>query len=152
MPRLELNATVIGVKLFNLIINEIALPIEKLKFCPDSVLTLQYIQYQSHRCKVYVTNRVSQILESTSGNNRNFIEGVKNPTDVCSRRVFHPMQLLKTDKHGRNGLYGPEFLYDSNKMWNTKTIDTLDESNPEIRKTEIFVATNVVKENIFICI
>ena len=48
MPRLELNATVTGVKLFNLIIQEIDLLIEWVKFWSDSMLTLQYIQDQSH--------------------------------------------------------------------------------------------------------
>ena len=43
MPRLELNASIIGVKLFNLIIHEIDLSIEKVKFWSDSMLTLQYI-------------------------------------------------------------------------------------------------------------
>ena len=41
MPRLQMNAAVIVVKLFNLIIHEIDLPIEKMKFWPDSMLTLQ---------------------------------------------------------------------------------------------------------------
>ena len=49
-------------------------------------------------------------------------------------------------------MFGPEFFYDSNKMWNTKTIETLDETNPEIRKAETFVVINVVKENILIYI
>ena len=62
--------------------------------------TLQYIQDQSHRFKIYVANRVSQILERTSSNDWNFIEGVKNPADVCSRGVFHPTQLFETDKYG----------------------------------------------------
>ena len=44
MPRLELNAAIVGVKLFNLIIHEIDLSIEKVKFWSDSMLTLQYIQ------------------------------------------------------------------------------------------------------------
>ena len=44
MSRLELNAAIIGVKLFNLIIHEIDLSIEKVKFWSDSMLTLQYIQ------------------------------------------------------------------------------------------------------------
>ena len=44
MPRLELNAAVIGVKLCNIIIHEIDLPIEKNKFWSDSMLTLQYIR------------------------------------------------------------------------------------------------------------
>ena len=49
MSRLELDIAVIGVQLFNLIIHEIDLPIEKVKFWSDSMLTLQYIQNQSHR-------------------------------------------------------------------------------------------------------
>ena len=147
MPRLELNATVTGVKLFNLIIQEIDLLIEWVKFWSDSMLTLQYIQDQSHRFKVYVANRVSQILESTSSNYLNFIEEVKNPADICSRGVFHPMQLLETNKHGQNWLSRLKFLCGSNKMCNTKTIKTLDETNPEIRKAQTFVAINVVKEN-----
>ena len=52
MARLELNAAVIGVKLFNLIIHEIDLPIQKVKFWSDSMLTLQYIQGQSHRFNI----------------------------------------------------------------------------------------------------
>ena len=72
MPRLELNTVVIGVKLFNLITHEIDLPIEKLKFWSYSMLTLQYIQDQSHRFKTYVANRIFQILESISSNDWNF--------------------------------------------------------------------------------
>ena len=65
-----------------------------------------------------------------------------------SRGVFHPTELLETEKHGRNWLSGPEFLYDNNKMWNTQIIETFDEANPEIREAEPFVAINVVRENI----
>ena len=75
---------------------------------------MQCIQDQSHRFKIYVASRVFQILGNTSSNDWNFIQGVKNPADVCSRGVFHPTQLLETDKHGRNWLYGPEYLHDNN--------------------------------------
>ena len=40
MPRLELNAAVTGVKLYNTIIHEIDLSIEKVKFWSDSTLAL----------------------------------------------------------------------------------------------------------------
>ena len=116
MPRLELNAAIISVKVFNLIIQEIDFSIEKVECWSDSMLTLQYIQDQSHRFQIYVANRVSQILERTSSTDWNFIGGVRNPADVCSRGVFHPTQLLETDKHGQNWWSGPEFLYDNNKM------------------------------------
>ena len=66
MARLELNAPVIRVKLYNTIVHEIDLPIEKTKFWSDSILTLEYIQDKSHCFKIYVADCVVQILEITS--------------------------------------------------------------------------------------
>ena len=97
-----------------------------------------------------MAKKAFQILESTSSDDWNFIEGVKNPADLCSRGVFYPTQLVETDKHGRNWLSESEFLYDNNTIWNTQTVETLHETNPEIRKAETFVAINVFKENILI--
>ena len=47
IPRLELNAAVIGVKLYNIITHQTELPIEKNKLWSDSMLTLQYMQDKS---------------------------------------------------------------------------------------------------------
>ena len=66
IPQLELNAAVIGVRLYNIVIHEINLPIEKVKFWSDLTLTLRYINIQSHCFKIYVDNKVTQILKSTS--------------------------------------------------------------------------------------
>ena len=66
MARLELNAPVIRVKLYNTIVHEIDLPTEKTKFWSDSILTLEYIQDKSHCFKIYVAHCVIQILEITS--------------------------------------------------------------------------------------
>ena len=147
MPRLELNAAVIGVKLFNLISHETDLPIEKVKFWSG---TMQYIQDQSQRFKIYLANRISPILERISSNYGKFKEGVKNAADLCPSEVLQQTQLLETDKHGRNWFSVPEFLYDNKKMWYTQRIETLDETNPEIRKAETFLAINVTKENLLI--
>ena len=43
-------------------------------------------------------------------------------------------------------------IQNSCKMWNTQVLETLDETNPEIRTAETFVAIDVVKENILTCI
>ena len=74
---MELNAAVIGVKLYNIIIHKIDLPIEKTKFWSSSMLTLQYIQDKSHCFRIYIANRVTHILESTSAADWNFIEDVR---------------------------------------------------------------------------
>ena len=43
-------------------------------------------------------------------------------------------------------------IQNSCMMWNTQILETLDETNPEIRTAETFVAIDVVKENILTCI
>ena len=43
-------------------------------------------------------------------------------------------------------------IQNSCMMRNTQTLETLDETNPEIRTAETFAVINVVKENILICI
>lgn len=100
IPQLELNAAVIGVRLYNIVIHEINLPIEKVKFWSDLTLTLRYINIQSHCFKIYVDNKVTQILKSTSADGWNYIEGAKNPAGTCSRGVSSPMDLLTIDKYG----------------------------------------------------
>ena len=53
LPRLELNAVIIVVKLYN-IIHKIDLPIEKT--WSDPMLTLQYVQDKSNHFKIFVAN------------------------------------------------------------------------------------------------
>ena len=129
-----LNAAVIGVKLYNIIIHKIDLPIGKTKFWSGSMLTLQYIQDKSHCFKIYIANRVTHILESTSAADWNFIEDVRNPDAICSREVFNPNLLYKTDKYGRNWLTGPTFLHESEEHWQIESIKYLDLNDPEIRQ------------------
>ena len=74
MPRFEVNAAAIGVKLYNKIIDEIDLQIENVKFWSESTLKLQYIASQSYRFKSYVANRVTQILQRTSAGEWIYVE------------------------------------------------------------------------------
>ena len=66
LTRLELNAAVLGVRLYTMIIKETNLPIQNVLFWIDSALVVQYLRNQRHRFKVYVTNRVMEILEMTT--------------------------------------------------------------------------------------
>ena len=148
MPRLELNAAVIGVKLYNIVIPKIDLPTEKTKFWSDSMLPLQYIQDKSHCFKIYVANHVTQILESTSTADWNCIEGVKNPANICSRGVFNPNLLCKTGKYGRNWLTPPTFLYENEEHWQIESIKCLNQNDAEIRQTGTFVRVSTIKNGL----
>ena len=66
LTRLELNAAVLGVRLYTMIIKEINLPIQNLLFWADSALVLQCVINQRHRFKVFVAKRVTEILEMTT--------------------------------------------------------------------------------------
>ena len=59
LPCLELNAVVLGVRLYTMIIKEINLPIRNVFFWTDSTFVLQYLRNDRHRFEVYVTNRVT---------------------------------------------------------------------------------------------
>ena len=61
LPRLELNAARAGARLSRLIVHEIDLPVERIKYWTDSAITLQYIHSSNLRLKVFVANRVAEI-------------------------------------------------------------------------------------------
>ena len=75
LPRLELNAAVVGVRIAQVIKKEMSLPRSIFKYWTDSTLTLQYITDKSHRFKVYVSNRLAEILEYADTGDWQHIEG-----------------------------------------------------------------------------
>ncbi|XP_066928372.1 uncharacterized protein [Clytia hemisphaerica] len=94
LPRLELSAATIAVRLYRLIIKEIDLPIEDSHFWSDSTLTLQYITNERNRFKTFVANRVSEIREVTQPTQWHHVNGEENPGDITTRGVFSVEELL----------------------------------------------------------
>ena len=66
IPRLELQATVLAVRLSNSVLKELDLQVGKTFFWSDSMTSLQYIKNQTRRFQTFVANRVAEIHESTS--------------------------------------------------------------------------------------
>lgn len=92
-------------KLYNKIINDTDLTIEKVKHLLDLTLILQYINRRSHYFKIYVADRVKHVLESTSVEaiqKLYYIEAITNSDDICSRGVFNSKDLLQTNM-GKTG-------------------------------------------------
>ena len=145
LPRLELNAAVVGVRNAQVIKKEMSLPLSIFKYWTDSTLTLQYITDKSHRFKVYVANRVAEILEYTNIGDWQHIDGKMNPTDICTRGLMDPANLLQRDKHRKSWLLGPEFLTEEYQI-NNKVIGKIDEDDPEIKKKDILVAATFNKQ------
>ena len=61
IPRLELAAATVSVRLNKLLKNELEIPIDKITFWTDSMTVLHYIANESKHFHTYVANRVAII-------------------------------------------------------------------------------------------
>ena len=145
---MELNAAVTAVRLYRLLIHEIDLPIEKTFFWTDSTLTLQYVSNRTQRFKVFVNNRVAEILSASEVEQWCYVPGVQNPADLVTRGISNPSKLMQTNKFGTNWFTGPAFLEKDESAWPHSLIGDLHESNPEIKKKDVLVAFGVVHQEL----
>lgn len=65
MPRLELTAAVLAVRMDKLIKTELQHTLETSVFCSDSTSVLKYFKNENKRFKTFVANRVNTIREMT---------------------------------------------------------------------------------------
>lgn len=82
--RLELQATVLAVRLSNSILKELDLQVDGTFFWSNSMTSLQYIKNQIRRFQTFVANRVAEIHESTTPEQWHHVPARMNPTDEGS--------------------------------------------------------------------
>ena len=89
--------------------------------------------------KVFVANRVTEILELSDVDQWRHIPGDINPADVLSRGVADPMVL----QNGR-WFHGTEFLEKDEEHWPNSTVTSLADDDSEIKRKMVLVALNMV--------
>ena len=87
IPRLELQAAVTSVKISQQIRQELSLDDVQEFFWSDSKVVLAYIANESRRFHVVVANRVQLIQDSTSVDQRKYVETKLNLADDTSRNL-----------------------------------------------------------------
>ncbi|XP_075254923.1 uncharacterized protein LOC142346293 [Convolutriloba macropyga] len=85
IPKLELAAAVIGVRVAFFIKQQLDVTISKTTFWSDSATTLQWIYNSKEKHNMNVANRVAEILETTSPSDWRHVPGVLNPADDGTR-------------------------------------------------------------------
>lgn len=78
IPRLELTAAVLSVKVSLFLKRELNLPIDREYFWTDSKVVLGYINNEARRFHVYVANRVQIIRDATEPHQWHYIESASN--------------------------------------------------------------------------
>ena len=139
MPRLELMAAVVSVRLTGVIIHEldsdIVSKIKSKTFWSDSTTVLKFIANSDARYKLFVANRVKYIREHTETKSWRYVPTKLNTGDTGSRGVM-PHEMEKIDVW----FNGPKFLLLEEKFWDQYL------TPPPPPTTEVIVSELIVED------
>ena len=112
IPRLELMAAVLGLRLARKVSKLLDIPFENCTLWTDSKDVICWIQGQSRRYKTFVANRVSEIHEKSNPRQWRHVPTELNCADDATRGL-HARVLTIEHRWFR----GPEFLYENEDGW-----------------------------------
>ena len=87
IPRLELHAAVMAVRLKEQIVKEHETKIHSCNFWTDSTTVLQWIHSSHRKQQVFVANRVADILDTTNVSQWKHVSGIYNPANIGTRVI-----------------------------------------------------------------
>ena len=112
IPRLELAAAVLAVRVDRMLRAELELPLDQSTFWTDSTAVLKYIKNEDKRFHIFVANRVITIRDATQVSQWRYVNTNDNPADFASRGM-KVGDLL----NGGVWIEGPKFLLGPEKDW-----------------------------------
>ena len=144
VPRLELTAAVLAVKVSSLLRRELDFPDMREFFWTDSTVVLGYINNESRRFHVFVANRVQQIRDHTEPNQWHHVKTSENPADSVSRG-------LTAEEFVQNScwLRGPDFLWKDEIIYNDEKFMNPSElqNDPEVKVQSLAVHMTPVRSH-----
>ncbi|XP_068143463.1 uncharacterized protein [Drosophila tropicalis] len=140
IPRMELQAAVIGAKLSNRIQRNPSLSINSSCYWSDSKTVLKWLRMDPRKFQQFVMHRVGEILEFTNVSQWNWVPTNLNPADLATK-------THNGNKH-ETWLHGPVYLLQDQHEW-PKCDDLGPPNNAEVRHNIRFIdnATMELKLN-----
>ncbi|XP_062391066.1 uncharacterized protein LOC134078917 [Sardina pilchardus] len=139
IPRLELTAAVLAVRVDAMLRAELKLKRSHSVFWTDSTSVLKYINNEDKRFHTFVANRITAIRDASEPSQWRHVRTQDNPADEASRGL-KVTDLLKNDRW----LEGPAFLWRNEEDWPKAVLDiTMDSSDEEVRREETVNAINI---------
>ena len=120
VPKLELEASVLGVRLLRTVLNAFECNFRQILFWTDSCVVLDWIQNQK-KLTTFVAHRVNEITQHTKPNQWNYVPTELNPAD-------HGTRGLKPSDISSKWTKGPDFLLKPVKNWPSRMPANLDMS------------------------
>lgn len=131
VPRLELNAAVIGARLATHIKTNHSIKFKSTTFWTDSKSVWCWLRSETRRYKPYVNYRVAEILEVSSAQQWNWLPTEINVADKATRKVIQPI------RNRSEWFRGPKFLRKSREFW-PKQLAAEESTNEELRPHILF--------------
>ena len=130
IPRLELTAAVVSVKLRAIVREEIDLPVQRVYFWTDSTSVLKCINNESKRFQTFESNRLTIIHSESYPKEWRYVNRDVNPADDGSKGLKLEA-LLEDDRWIRR----PQFLWKDECSWpKIVEIPELRDDDPAVRK------------------
>lgn len=112
IPRLELTAATLAVKIDILLKKELELELKESVFWTDSTAVIKYLNSETTRFKTFVANRVTAILQHSQPCQWRYVNSTSNPADCVSRGLAADA-FLRCEEW----LSGPNFILQSPDLW-----------------------------------
>ena len=143
VPRLELTAALLSVKIHTLLKKELEYDNVTETFWTDSQVVLGYINNEARRFQVFVANRVQQIRSQTEPTQWRHIRTAENPADEASRGLT-PRELVSESKW----LTGPDFLWEQDIPQVQAPNQAISPTDPELKKAHSFLSQKSEKSSL----
>jgi len=111
IPKLELQAAVYAVRIRKSILSKTRLNVSEVFHWSDSTSALGWIRNPKEKHKIFVANRLSEILEESKRDEWRYVPGKDNPADDGTRGL--PVTYMTSSSRW---ITGPSFLF-SNEDW-----------------------------------
>ena len=134
IPRLELTAAVLSVKMSAVLMQELEYDNIKEFFWTDSNVVLGYILNEAKRFRVFVANPVQQIHYHSNSSQWRHVRTTENPADAASRGLTSENLVNQSD-----WLTGPKFLWENQIPDCDSPEMNLSESDPEVKRLRSLV-------------
>ncbi|XP_036347106.1 uncharacterized protein LOC118756451, partial [Rhagoletis pomonella] len=122
VPRMELQAAVLGCRIKNLVEESLDIPIQRTFLWSDSQTVILWIRSQSRVYKPYVAHRIAEILNTSTTDQWHWVPTNLNVADDATRAKF----TSESSSHSR-WLNGPDFLNQDEGSWPREVMMSSDE-------------------------
>ncbi|XP_073814325.1 uncharacterized protein [Musca autumnalis] len=113
IPRLELQADIVGVRLANKVINIKSINFTSKYFWTDSKTVLEWLRMDPKKFQQFVMHRVGEILETAEVTQWRWVPSKMNPVDLATK--------YQTRWDAAMLFSGPKFLHENKSTWPTCT-------------------------------